>query len=67
MNGREPTDDRIRRRAKCRPEKGPKGRLWQNSPHPQYEDNYDMSHFLQGAREREKKGEKLQPISQLPR
>jgi hypothetical protein len=32
-----------------------------------HEDNYDMSHFLQGAREREKKGEKLQPISQLPR
>jgi len=32
-----------------------------------HEDNYDMSHFLQMARTREKKGEVLQPISQLPR
>ena len=32
-----------------------------------HEDNYDMSHFLTGARAREKKGEKLQPISQRPR
>jgi hypothetical protein len=31
-----------------------------------HEDNYDMSHFLGGAREREKRGEVVQPIPHLP-
>jgi len=31
-----------------------------------YEDNYDVSHFLGGAREREKRGEVAQPIPRLP-
>jgi len=31
-----------------------------------YEDNYDVSHFLGGAREREKRGEVAQPIPKLP-
>jgi hypothetical protein len=31
-----------------------------------YEDNYDVSHFLGGARDREKRGEVAQPIPKLP-
>ena len=31
-----------------------------------HEDNYDMSHFLGGARERERRGEVVQPIPHLP-
>ncbi len=31
-----------------------------------YEDNYDIMHFLGGAREREKRGEVVQPIPHLP-
>lgn len=31
-----------------------------------HEDNYDVSHFLQGARERERRGEVVQPIPELP-
>ncbi len=31
-----------------------------------YEDNYDVSHFLGGARDRERRGEVAQPIPHLP-